>query len=194
LIQVNADEPKALSMMSEKERNGPMNSEIQTVRHGFIAGAAGGLAEIAWVLLYAGITGGDATVLARGVTSAAGVTALLPLSPVILGVIVHMELAVIVGLLLGFAWRELRAQWPSLRSPYPFALAALAGIWALNFLVVLPLVSPAFVHLVPYTVSLTSKLLFGIGAAAALQCQTPSKFDGKQSVPVPNEASRTLFD
>jgi hypothetical protein len=31
--------------------------------------------------------------------------------------------------------------------------------------VVLPLVSPGFVHLVPHAVSLTSKLLFGVAAA-----------------------------
>jgi hypothetical protein len=50
-------------------------------------------------------------------------------------------------------------------NPYPFMLAALAGVWAVNFFVVLPLVSPAFVHIVPYAVSLTSKLLFGVAAA-----------------------------
>jgi hypothetical protein len=160
-----------------------MSSEIETIRHGFVAGAAGGLAEIAWVTLYAGLTGGDGAVLARGVTSAAGVSALLPSSPVMLGIIVHMSLAVMVGLLLAFAWREMREQWPSLKNPYPLALAALAGIWVLNFFIVLPIVSPAFVHLVPYLVSLTSKLLFGVAAAAALQWQTASKFDGWQSIP-----------
>jgi hypothetical protein len=152
-----------------------MSSEFETVRHGFVAGTAGGMAEVAWVMLYAGVTGSDAAILARGVTSAAGVCALLPSSPVMLGVIVHMSLAVIVGLLLAFAWRELREQWPTLRSPYPFALAALAGIWALNFFIVLPIVSSAFVHLVPYPVSLASKLLFGLAAAAVLQWQTGSR-------------------
>ena len=50
-------------------------------------------------------------------------------------------------------------------------LAALAGVWAINFFVVLPIVSPAFVHMVPYAVSLTSKLLFGVAAAAVLRRQ-----------------------
>jgi len=45
-----------------------------------------------------------------------------------------------------------------------FMLAALAGVWAVNFFVVLPIVSPSFVHIVPYAVSLTSKLLFGVAA------------------------------
>ena len=48
-------------------------------------------------------------------------------------------------------------------------LAALAGVWAVNFFVVLPIVSPAFVHIVPYAVSLTSKLLFGVAAAEVVR-------------------------
>ena len=39
-----------------------MSSETETVRQGVVAGVAGGLAEIAWVTLYAGVTGGDAAI------------------------------------------------------------------------------------------------------------------------------------
>ena len=56
--------------------------------------------------------------------------------------------------------------------PYPLMLAALGGVWATNFFVILPMVSPAFVHMVSYAVSLTSRLLFGLAAAAALQWRT----------------------
>ena len=51
---------------------------LEVARLGAIAGAAGGLAEIAWITFYAATTGGNAAMLARGVTTAAGVTALLP--------------------------------------------------------------------------------------------------------------------
>jgi hypothetical protein len=131
---------------------------------GTFAGTAGGLAEIAWVTLYAGMTGADPVFLARGVTTAAGVTALLPASPVALGIGVHMALAVMLGVVLTFGWQALAVK-RGLTNPYPFMLAALAGVWAVNFFVVLPIVSAAFVHIVPYTVSLTSKLLFGVAAA-----------------------------
>jgi len=50
----------------------------------------------------------------------------------------------------------------------------LAGVCAINFFVVLPIVSPAVVHMVPDAVSLTSKLLFGVAAAEALRRQTQS--------------------
>ena len=46
-------------------------------------------------------------------------------------------------------------------------LAALVSVWAVNFFVVLPTISPAFVHLAPYSVSLMSKVLFGLAAAEA---------------------------
>ena len=121
--------------------------------------------------LYAGATGADPAVLARGVTTAAGVSAILPASPVALGITVHMTLAVMLGVALAFVWSVLRAARPGLANPYPLMLTALAGVWAVNFFVVLPIVSPAFVHLVPYAVSLTSKLLFGFAAAAVLRRQ-----------------------
>ena len=143
---------------------------LAIIRTGIFAGAAGGLAEIAWVSLYAGVTGADPAVLARGVTTAAGVTALLPASAVALGIGVHMALAVMLGVVLTFGWQALSAN-RGLANPCPFMLAALAGVWAVNFFVVLPIVSPAFVHIVPYAVSLTSKLLFGVAAAAIVRNQ-----------------------
>jgi len=149
--------------------------QFQIFYRGVIAGAAGGLAEVAWVTLYAGFTGGNPAVVARGVTTAAGVSAALPASPVWLGVAVHMLLAVALGLVLAYAWTASCDRWPILNNPYPFTLTALTGIWAVNFFVVLPIVSPAFVHMVPYAVSLASKLLFGLAAAATLQWQPTSR-------------------
>jgi hypothetical protein len=140
----------------------------EAVKRGILAGAAGGLAEIAWVSLYAIVTGGNAATLARGVTTAAGVTALLPAAPVTMGIAVHMILAVILGVALAGLWQAL-AQTQRTSSLYAVALAALAAVWAVNFFVVLPAISPAFVHLVPYSVSLMSKLLFALAAAETLR-------------------------
>ncbi len=148
---------------------------LEILQRGAFAGAAGGLAEVAWVTLYAAVTGADPAILARGVTTAAGVSALLPASPVGLGVTVHMTLAVTLGVALAFVWSALREARPGLANPYPLMLTALAGVWAINFFVVLPIVSPAFVHVVPYAVSLTSKLLFGVAAAAVLRWQASSE-------------------
>ena len=153
----------------------PTTRQLELIRRGLVAGVAGGLAEIAWVTVYAAATGSDPAALARGVTTAAGVSALLPASPVMLGVAVHMTLAASLGVALAAAWAALRTQRPGLTNPYPFMLAALAGVWAINFFIVLPIVSSAFVHIVPYGVSLTSKLLFGVAAAETLRRQASAR-------------------
>ncbi|MBI4273270.1 MAG: hypothetical protein HY659_01030 [Rhizobiales bacterium] len=148
---------------------------IAVARRGVAAGAAGGMAEIIWISTYAAATDASAANLARGVTTAAGVGALLPAAPVALGIVIHMALAVALGIALVFAWRTLSTFWPVAAGPYAFALAALTGVWITNFFIILPPISPDFVHLVPYPVSLTSKLLFGLAAATVLRhraCRT----------------------
>lgn len=144
-----------------------LDRALETIRQGAIAGAAGGLAEIAWVTLYAGVTGASPAMVARGVTTAAGMSTLLPADAVALGVAVHLGLAVTLGVTLAFAWRAMSRS--RTISPFPFMAAALAGVWAINFFVVLPVASPAFVSLVPYSVSLASKLLFGLAAAGVFR-------------------------
>jgi hypothetical protein len=139
----------------------------EIIKRGLLAGAAGGLAEIVWVSLYATISGGDAAILARGVTTAAGVTALLPAMPVTMGIVVHMALAVLLGIALVGLWQALARR--DTISLYGFMLAALATVWAVNFFVILPVISPAFALLIPYPVSLTSKLLFGLATAETLR-------------------------
>jgi hypothetical protein len=149
----------------DQPNNDQLTRALETVRLGVIAGTAGGLAEIAWVTLYAAATGANPATLARGITTAAGVSALFPAGPISLGVTVHMALAVTLGIALAFIWRTMSSMRPETMSPFPLMLAALVGVWAINFFVVLPIVSPAFIHLVPYSVSLISKMLFGLAAA-----------------------------
>jgi hypothetical protein len=109
-------------------------NNLATLRTGVIAGTAGGLAEIAWVTLYAGMTGADPAALAQGVTTAAGISKLLPTdSPVALGVGVHMVLAAMLGIILVFVWQALATNRPQQANPYPLMLAALGGIWTISF-------------------------------------------------------------
>jgi hypothetical protein len=48
------------------------------------------------------------------------------------------------------------------------ALLALTAIWAFNFFALLPTVNADFAGLMPYAVTLGSKLLFGVAMAATL--------------------------
>ncbi len=141
----------------------------RTVGTGILAGAAGGFAEILWISLYAAVTGSNAASVAQGITTAAGVSALLPASPALIGIVTHMALAVTLGIGLAFAWRAVSAHRPYGASPYALSVPALVVVWAVNFFVLLPIISPAFVHVAPYSVSLLSKLLFGLAAAEVLR-------------------------
>ena len=144
---------------------------LMTIRHGLIAGLSGGLAEIGWVTLYGKATGGNITILARGITSASGVSALFSAYSVVVGITIHMGLACVLGVALAFALRASEAIRGRSTNPFPSMLAALTVVWAVNFLVVLPRVSPEFVQLVPFSVSLTSKLLFGLASAEVFRRQ-----------------------
>lgn len=145
------------------------HSASEIFKYGLLAGTAGGLAEIAWVSVYAAASGGNVATLARGVTTAAGVTALLPAAPVTIGVAVHMMLAMLLGVALAYSWQAVSRRGGDTKSLYGFMLASLATVWAINFFIVLPVISAPFVDLVPYSVSLMSKLLFGIAAAETLR-------------------------
>lgn len=149
----------------------------QALRLGIIAGAAGGLAEIIWIASYGMLTGRDTTVVAHSITDVIGAL-WMPLlnTPIAAGIVIHMVAAVGLGIVLAFAFGACQASRPTLANPYAFALGALTIVWGFNFLVVLPMLGPyfdglhrSFVDVVPYGVSLASKLLFGFAVAATLQ-------------------------
>lgn len=133
---------------------------------GVLAGLAGGLAEIIWIWAYAALTNGDAAVVARAVTNAVPFNQ--DISPVASGVGIHMGLAAILGVAVALAIRPVAGSLHGI-GLYATVSAVLAVVWAVNFLVVLPLVSPQFVDVVPYAVSFLSKLLFGVAAAWTFQ-------------------------
>jgi hypothetical protein len=129
-----------------------------------LAGVAGGAAEILWVAAYGLVSPASAPEVARQVTATVFPAASsLPAAP-LLGIAIHMVLSLGLGLvlakvLLGLARGALMSA----------ALGAAAGIWALNFLVILPAVNPAFVTLLPLAVTLGSKLLFGAALGGTLK-------------------------
>jgi len=131
---------------------------------GILAGVAGGLAEVAWVSLYAAVTGWDAATVARGVTDTLRLTTE---APVAAGIAIHMGIAATLGVAVAAALRPLRAQLDAFAF-HVAVIGVLAAVWAINFQLVLPVINPAFVTIVPFSVSFVSKLMFGIAAAACL--------------------------
>ena len=68
------------------------------------------------------------------------------------------------------------------------AAGVLASIWAMNFLLILPIVNAGFVALFPYTVSLGSKILFGLAMAGVLY--TAQHADAKYAAEHADKARR----
>jgi hypothetical protein len=156
-----------------------LSSLLRIVKGGVLLGIAGGLAEVVWIAFYGSLAAVDAAEVARGVSATAGL--LLPgipldTAPVFNGIAVHMAVAVGIGVALIFAWHGLAARRPAWINEFVFMLGALAAVWAFNFFVVLPLISPSFVDLVPYSVSLISKLLFGLTGAVVLRSNAGAEF------------------
>jgi len=143
----------------------------KVVRIGVLVGLVGGAAEVAWVAGYSALTGAPGASVARGVTAAflPGL-ADQPIG-VGLGIAIHMALAVALGLAVATAFSAPLLRRVGARSRSTLVVLTLAMVWAFNFLVVLPILEPRFLTLLPVAVTLTSKLLFGVGAAATLRGQ-----------------------
>lgn len=138
-----------------------------------LAGLLGGLAEIAWVSVYSYLTPVSAVEISRQVLAAIIPSmANLYYAP-LLGVFIHLLLSVLLAII--FATTVLR---PVIRRYGSIGitlacLITLAVVWKVNFFVILPLINPAFILLMPYSISLISKLLFGATMAWSLLVMSP---------------------
>lgn len=144
-------------------------SRLDPIRVGALAGVVGGGMEIGWIILVAALTNVSAANVARGVSVTVGFVNFSSTQAIVAGTAIHMVLAAALGIAVAIGCYSLVGRWFRGIHVYTIVAAALIGVWALNFLVVLPLINPEFVHLMPYPVSLVSKLLFGLSAAEVLR-------------------------
>lgn len=133
-----------------------------------LAGVGGGLAEVLWVVFYAALTPISAIEVARQITAsvfpAFASAAVAPL----LGVGIHLLLSLLLAIAFAFiVWLPF-ARFYGMAGTMISALVVLVSIWAVNFFIVLPVLNPAFVTLMPYPVTLISKILFGLAMASVL--------------------------
>jgi len=147
------------------------NSQNESGRPGFLillAGIGGGLAEILWVMVYRAFTPASGMEVARAVTASLFPRLAAGASGFWLGIAIHMALATALGYAFAHAiWKP----WARARGPLATLAAAalvLATIWTLNFFVVLPALNPAFIALMPYSVSFASKMLFAVAMGGVL--------------------------
>lgn len=140
-----------------------------TIKCGIFAGAIGGGIEIVWIAVMAALTKISAINVARGVSASVGIGTLLPAHAIVIGIAIHMALATALGIAVAVGCHVVAGRAFRGTRVYLMVLPALIGVWAFNFLVLLPVINPSFVYLMPYPISLLSKLLFGLGAAEVLR-------------------------
>lgn len=135
----------------------------------FVAGLVGGMAEVAWVSLYAWFTPLDGAVVAREVTASLLSTAFaVGIAGAWLGVLIHMLLALALGYAFAYVvWKPVTRP-RGLVATLAASVLTLAGVWTMNFFVVLPALNPVFITLLPYPVTFASKMLFALSMALAL--------------------------
>jgi hypothetical protein len=136
----------------------------ETLLKGALIGVSGGLAEIAFIWIYATAGGREPGAIARAVSEAVHLGGSAPA-----GVAVHMTLSLLLGIGLTSAWLSVRGPERTASGAYLFMTAALIVVWSFNFLVLLPSLSPTFGTLLPYPVTFASKLLFALAGAPLLQ-------------------------
>jgi hypothetical protein len=133
-----------------------------------LAGLAGAMAEVIWVALYSAITPLSGSGVLRQITASVFPSMALSVWAPVLGLAIHFALGVVVAYAFGFViWRTF-ARRRGAGATMATALLMLALIWTINFFVILPVVNAEFVGLMPYSVTLASKLLFGAAMAATL--------------------------
>lgn len=139
---------------------------LKVAQVGVIAGVAGGLAEVAWISIYGAISGVSVDIVAEEITRS--IVPHASSSSVWAGILIHLTLAVSLGVGVAFAIRLLLG-YGRVYAEFSLVILTLATVWAVNFLLLLPYLNPRFVDLLPYSVTLASKLLFGLVAATVFR-------------------------
>lgn len=151
----------AYPLNSTQGRNAMVNGKVSVV---VTAGIAGGMAEVLWIAAATTVLGADG----RAVASAVGATVVPAMAASgyapWLGLAIHFLLSIALAAV--FVRTFSRRCSPA--TLVAAAIAALAAVWAVNFLLLLPVLNPAFVSLLPLPVTLISKLLFGLAMAVVL--------------------------
>jgi len=138
-----------------------MQRKISATSTIFWAGIAGGTVEVVWVVLFCFMTPLQSSLVAEGITQSF-LPQMTGRSALMAGVVIHYALAVLVAGMVAITLLRLLGDRADIRSVIAVSITTLAAIWAINFFVILPAVNADFVTLMPYAVTLVSKLGFGL--------------------------------
>jgi hypothetical protein len=146
-------------MMNNKCCNNNPGSFCQKI---ILAGLVGGITEILWISVYSYFSSANATNIARQISATVlPFTADSYFAPMF-GVFIHLVLSLVLAIsFTATILKPVGDQYGTIGIMLS-SFMTLGIVWAINFLVVLPILNPSFILLMPVIVTLISKLLFGV--------------------------------
>lgn len=134
-----------------------------------LAGVAGGVAEIIWFMLPGIFLSLNVHDLASGITASIVPAWGSSANAAFAGVLIHLFLSV----LLAAAYIATVGRWSISRfglfGQLLVGVVSLLAVWAVNYLLILPILNPAFIEISTYSLSLPSKALFAIAMVLTLR-------------------------
>lgn len=154
-----------------------------SITRALLAGLAGGITEILWVMAWSAATPLQAATVAHEITLTVfpGVAETVMATEV--GLLIHLAISLALGLVFTRIIGNNFLQRYEIRGVFAGSVAVLALIWAINFLVILPILNPVFITLMPLGVTFVSKLLFGLAMGSVL-LTTPHRYAVTNRIPV----------
>jgi hypothetical protein len=138
-----------------------MQKELSTTGSVLLAGVVGGTAEVAWVVLFCLMSPLQSSLVAEEIARSF-LPQIAGFSAVMIGLIIHYVLSMLIAGIFAITILPMLTNRIDVPAVLLASGAVLVGIWAINFFITLPMINPDFVTLMPYTVTLLSKLGFGI--------------------------------
>lgn len=146
------------------------------------AGLIGGVAEIIWVMAYGSVSHISSASVAQHITASFFPALIDSEGAIYSGIAIHLVLSILLaGIFIAFVWRPC-TQYLSTARQMLIAAVILSGVWAYNFFIALPVINPPFVSLMPYSITLVSKILFGVGMGWVLAKNAPHNVPARSVV------------
>jgi len=133
-----------------------------------LAGLAGGLAEVLWVMGYSTLMPLTSAAVAQEITRTVLPSMATSAGAPLLGLGIHLLLSLVLALVFVRTLVFLQVQHGGAGRILASGVLALLAVWIINFLLLLPALNPAFTTLMPWPVTFISKGLFGLAMGAVL--------------------------
>ena len=129
-----------------------------------IAGLLGGLSEVVWISLYSLATNIQLSDIGSAITATIFPSSIEFYLAPLMGLAIHMILSILLAFGFGLLLLPLIEQvvYSKATTILFTSIITLVIVWKVNFFLLLPIWNPEFISLIPMSITLISKILFGL--------------------------------